>query len=104
MPFAAKGVVPKLSVSEASQVLGIFYGDLFVPSCPSPKIFVDVGLAVACRIFHCVAGASLWLWPSGSMASGICIWDLHSPTKNQTRVPCIGGRLSTTGPPERSPA
>jgi len=59
-------------------------------------------LAVACRIFHCGVGASLWLWPSGPMARGICIWDLHPLTKNQTRVPCVGGRLSTTGPPERS--
>ena len=64
-------------------------------------------LVAACRIFHCSAWASLWLWCAGSKARG-----LNCPTECGILVPQPGiepmspaleGGFLTTGPPGKSP-
>ena len=53
------------------------------------KVFIEV---VTVRfLFH-----DLVFWPQ-------VMWDLNSPTRNQTHTPCIGGKVLTTGPPAKSP-
>ena len=34
---------------------------------------------------------ALWLWHKGLVDP--CIWDLSSPTRNQTRIPCTGRQI-----------
>ena len=87
-------MVLKLPVCVRSFPGDLFYGDLFVPSCPSPKIsFVVV---VGCISLSCgMQDLSLWCWGFSLVLAlrSHGIWDLHSLTKNQTCVPCVGRQI-----------
>ena len=57
-----------------------------------PLIVTALGL-------HCVP----WLssWGKWAPAATHCVWDLSSPTRNWTCVPCIGRRILNHCPPEK---
>ena len=65
------------------------------------------GLVVACRIFVTSYGVSFvvhGLSNCGTRAQLLNgMWDLSSPTRDQTRFPALESRFLTTGPPGKSP-